>query len=199
MEKSYSKKIFITGASRGLGLELSQSLEELGHSILCHRGKKEGDLTSKDECKKIIEQVITQKVDIFINNAQCDWSQAFLCFELHKRWKEAGFPGTIVNIGSQVAVDFKTRPKVNLLYDYQKVALKELSLQLSHYNGIRIHHFDLGYFETDRTSSEKFGRFKKMKIKQVEKVILDNLFNSEVYIPYIYLRSFDDQEYAETT
>lgn len=193
-----AKKIFITGANRGLGQKLSSGLEEKGHQVLGHFGLESGDLTEKKECLKVIDTILKEDVDIFFNNAHCDWSQSFLCLELHKIWKANQKRGTIVNIGSQAAVDFKTRPSKNLLYDYQKVSLKELSIQLSHYNPIRIHHFDVGYFETERTAEEKFHRFPKLRIDLVEKIILENVFNDEIYVPYIFFRAFDDQQYAET-
>ena len=63
------KTVLITGASRGLGYQLSKKFEEEGHNVLKHLGKRDYDLNNQNEIEELAQKAKDCGVKVLINNA----------------------------------------------------------------------------------------------------------------------------------
>ena len=110
-------KIAITGHSSGIGQAIFErySPNAIGFS------RSNGYDISKDMWSIIAE---SQDCDIFVNNAQSDFSQTELLYALAKNFK-----GLIVNIGS-LSKDWTKGHKPNYKYSIEKTALHKANDQL---------------------------------------------------------------------
>lgn len=63
------KRVFITGASRGLGLKLANKFEEEGHLVLKHKGKEHYDLSCENEIKALVKEAQDFGAEVLVNNA----------------------------------------------------------------------------------------------------------------------------------
>jgi len=63
------KSILITGAGRGLGKCMADSLGADGHSLVLHRGFADGDLRDPKTTKRLTKLADSHDINILINNA----------------------------------------------------------------------------------------------------------------------------------
>jgi len=63
------QKVLLTGASRGIGKQISNDLENLGAKVI-KLNSKQYDLTKKEEISSLVENIASfKKIDVCINNA----------------------------------------------------------------------------------------------------------------------------------
>lgn len=116
-----SKKILITGASRGIGLELSKSFSVDGHLVYASNSK-EFDLSKKESVISLFEKY--KDADVLINNAgYCDkfeidddiskfenmfsintFAPIHLSILFSNHWIATKTKGKIINVTSRVAI-----------------------------------------------------------------------------------------------
>lgn len=135
------KRIKLTGKNSGLAKELIYQLNKLGYDVTGY-GKGDIDLNdTHDVLSKIAD------AEIFINNANYDFTQTKILYELFKLWKDDE-KKLIINISSRAA-----QPNISkgYLYAAQKAALEHLANNLV-YNSdkkCRITTVSLGLLEAD--------------------------------------------------
>jgi hypothetical protein len=126
-------KIAITGNSHGIGKTFAKELTARGHTIV-------GISRSGGENIRRIPHTATliEPCDMFINNAQSQYAQTDLLYEVWKRWQ--GKKKYIWNISTMM-----TEEPINSIpdgqddlimsqYRNQKIALEDASRQLRHKN-----------------------------------------------------------------
>jgi hypothetical protein len=122
-------KIAITGHTHGIGKAFAEQLAERGHSIVGISRRDGENIRRVQHTASLIEPC-----DLFINNAQSQYAQTELFYEVWKRWK--GQEKYIWNISTMM-----TEQPINgtpdgqddiamSQYRNQKIALEEASRQL---------------------------------------------------------------------
>jgi len=72
------KSILITGAGRGLGKCMADVLGEDGHSLVLHRGMRDGNLCDENTIRKFRDLADSHDVNILINNAAVYMNKRFI-------------------------------------------------------------------------------------------------------------------------
>ena len=116
-------KIAITGHTSGIGKALAFQYKSRGHTIIGLSKREGNDIRN---IPKIADQI--EPCDMFINNAQQNYAQTELLFEMHRRWKDQ-VGKEIITISTMCAV---TGPPPGLIdYYSQKIALEHATLELA--------------------------------------------------------------------
>lgn len=126
-------KIAITGHTHGIGKEFADQLSKRGHDIL-------GISRSKGENIRRIIHVssMIEPCDMFINNAQTQYAQTELLYEVWSRWQNQ--KKYIWNISTKMTEEpINSTPDgqddiIMSQYRNQKLALEEASKQLRYKN-----------------------------------------------------------------
>lgn len=122
-------KIAITGHTAGIGKELTKQLEEKGHTVIGISRREKNNIRRIEHTASLVEDA-----DLFINNAQSNYAQTELLYELWKRWH--GKKKYIWNISTAMTEHpTNTTPDnqddiVMNMYRNQKLSLEEASKQL---------------------------------------------------------------------
>jgi hypothetical protein len=113
-------KIAITGHTIGLGKAFSNILKERGHEIVGISKSRGNDINNTAQVCNIIDTC-----DLFINNAQSNYAQNNLLYEMWKRWK--GLKKYIWNIGTYNPFQLQNHNNEDSLeYVIQKLSLKKM-------------------------------------------------------------------------
>ena len=136
-------KIAITGHSRGIGKSFAEQLSKRGHEIIGISRRDNNDIQNISNIATLIEPA-----DLFINNAQVNYAQTELLYEVWKRWANWMPPRHkwIWNISTMIAEEpidtfehyfpdpvnsARDRTEIEKSqYRNQKLALEEASRQL---------------------------------------------------------------------
>jgi len=122
-------KIAITGHTHGIGKEFAEQLTERGHTIIGISRSEGENIRRISHTTSLIEPC-----DLFINNAQSQYAQTELLYEIWKRWQ--GQEKYIWNISTMMTAEpINSTPDnqddiVMSAYRNQKIALEEASKQL---------------------------------------------------------------------
>lgn len=122
-------KIAITGHTAGIGKSLATQLEQRGHEIIGISRREKNNIRRIEHTASLIEPA-----ELFINNAQSNFAQTELFYEIWKRWR--GKRKYIWNISTAMTEHpVNTTPDnqddlTMSLYRNQKLALEEASRQL---------------------------------------------------------------------
>jgi nucleoside-diphosphate-sugar epimerase len=123
-------KIAITGHTAGIGKAFTKQLSNRGHDIIGISRRDGENIRRVPHTAGLVEPC-----DLFINNAQADFAQTELLYEIWKRWQ--GQEKYIWNVSTMMTQQpINTRPddqddiKMSS-YRTQKLALEEASRQLS--------------------------------------------------------------------
>lgn len=121
-------KIAITGHTHGIGKAFAEQLAARGHEIIGISRSEGGNIRRTLHTATLIEPA-----SLFINNAQSNYAQTELLYEVWKRW--AGWLPEkhkwIWNISTQM-VTRPTSTNIASQYRNQKIALEEASIQLQY-------------------------------------------------------------------
>jgi NAD(P)-dependent dehydrogenase (short-subunit alcohol dehydrogenase family) len=126
-------KIAITGHSNGIGKAFAEQLTARGHSIVGISRRDGENIRRVPHTASLVEDC-----DLFINNAQTQYAQTELLYEVWNRWQ--GKEKYIWNISTMMVeepVNGMPDGQDDLLmsqYRNQKIALEEATRQLRHKN-----------------------------------------------------------------
>ena len=126
-------KIAITGHTHGIGKAFAEQLAERGHSIVGISRRDGKNIRRVPHTASLIEPC-----DLFINNAQSQYAQTELLYEIWRRWQ--GQEKYIWNISTMMTdqpVNSTPDNQDDLTmsqYRNQKLALEEASKQLKYKN-----------------------------------------------------------------
>lgn len=137
-------KYAITGHTSGIGKAV---FEKLGRDIKGFSRSNGYDITLEEDRKRIIQEL--NDVDVFINNAHCEFAQTLLLIDVFKEWRE-NENKIIVNIGSRAGdpLTFLSKEKSYLLnYQAEKIVLREMSQKCR--GKCKIKYISFGYVGTE--------------------------------------------------
>ena len=165
------KNVLISGASRGIGKDISNLFENLGAKVI-RLDSSQYDFRQESELSKLKKFIAKyDKIDILVNNAGINYSELnlefslqkfnnlmnvnlktplFITSEVSKKMKKNKF-GRIINISSIAATRVR---EGRTAYSASKFALegftKTLSIELAKYN-ILVNSVAPGFIDTDMT------------------------------------------------
>jgi hypothetical protein len=116
--------IGITGHTSGIG----KALFDIFPSALGFSRSNGYDITQKSSRDKILNEI--SECDVFINNANSEFGQQYLLYELWEQWKEKD--RLIINIGSRAADFVHDERYPHYRYSIQKQALESASKYMTH-------------------------------------------------------------------
>jgi hypothetical protein len=120
-------KYALTGHTQGIGKYLFDNLSPNAMGFSRSTGY---DITIKEDRRRIIRE--SRDCDVFINNAESNFSQTYMLIDLFKEWKDLN--KTIINVGSRITEITLPSDKLELLeYQSQKLSLKTMANQLQGY------------------------------------------------------------------
>jgi len=180
-------KIAITGHTHGIGKAFAEQLIERGHTIVgISRGEGE-NIRRISHTASLIEPC-----DMFINNAQTQYAQTELLYEVWKRWQDKEkYIWNISTMMTETPINSTPDGQDDLLmsaYRNQKIALENASKQLRFKNSWpNISIIRPGGVATQ----EQWDNTNKADVKLWVKSVIDtfahndNIFISEISIGYI--------------
>lgn len=123
-------KIAITGHTAGIGKAFATQLRAMGHEII-GISRREGE-----NIRRIPHTVtIIEPCDLFINNAQTNFAQTELLYEVWTRWQnQKKYIWNISTMMTEIPVNTKPDGQNDITmsqYRNQKLALEEASKQLN--------------------------------------------------------------------
>lgn len=157
--------IGITGHTKGIGLELNNTLKESGHIIYGYSRSNDYDLSHSITIDRIVFSVNENQIDTFVINAEYDHSQLKLLYALDRLW-EKDRDKTIVVISS-ISGTYPNR-FVPHEYSIQKLALDKAVEQLQINRPYRLINIRPGYVDTAATNHVTSP---KMSVSDVANVI----------------------------
>jgi len=116
-------KIAITGHTSGIGQALARQYEQRGHTIVGLSKRDGNDIRNIQRTSDLIESC-----DMFVNNAQHNFAQTDLLFEVHRRWKDQ--QKEIIVISTMMTMSGPMNNE-HIPYYTQKIALEHASLELA--------------------------------------------------------------------
>ena len=120
-------KYAITGHTKGIGKYIFDKMSPNAAGFSLSTGY---DINDKEDRRRIIRE--SRNCDVFINNAESNFSQTYMLIDLFKEWKDLN--KTIINVGSRIAEIKLPSDKLELLeYQSQKLSLKTVVNQLQGY------------------------------------------------------------------
>ena len=142
------KTIAITGTTRGIGEAISDLLEEEGHNIISLNRSTGFDLTLPwDQLEHKLYPAI-KHADIFINNAQREFTQTKILQYLFTNWKNEN-DKAIINISSTVGDKRQDAKGKWNKYQIQKIALDEACKQLEGMGKCKVTNIRPGWVDTE--------------------------------------------------
>jgi hypothetical protein len=160
-------KYAITGHTQGIGQGLYNRLSPNAIGFSRSTGY---DINNKEDRRRIIRE--SRNCDVFINNAESNFSQTYMLIDLFKEWKDLN--KTIINVGSRIAEITLPSDKLELLeYQSQKLSLKTMVNQLQGYP-CNVTYKWFAYVGTDKIL-KKYPHFTEqdyLTVEQASEIIL---------------------------
>jgi len=210
--KGYKMNIIITGASSGIGAELSKRYKKEGHNVFEISRRSENypcDVSDFDKLRQIIKKITDEnEIDMVIANAGISYphSKEFMSFEDFKNTIDVNFISVHALLESIVAQMKKNkRGKIviisslagfvasptSLAYSASKRALNSyaeaLRNQLAPF-GIKVINIQPGFIESEMTAKNRFKMPFLMNLKdgvdEIQKAIAKN--KKEYAFPFIF-------------
>lgn len=155
---AHTKKVAITGHTRGIGADLVKRLEEMGCEVKGFSKSNGYNIMKESTCKRIVKESLEWGADIFVNNAYSPGSQVRLLYLFYEAWENK--PRQIINLGaiSSDSIDNFSQMGYNkdwTPYVSDKARLDWASLQLSNQwvkGKCRVTLIKPGFVDTDSTA-----------------------------------------------
>lgn len=193
-------KVVITGHTSGVGEAVYNALEAAGHNVIGL--SRSNNYNIKDE-DKVVEKIILENPDVFVNNAYSKDSQTNILKKIYDNWKYKD--KLIVNICSVASLIPNTHEdylmeyasdkrkqrhfceKVN--FQYSKNDFKLIKCRLTNLN------FD--YAKTNFKSKHDKRKFPNLQPEEIANILLFVLSNKNVCIREISFHSTRNPEIEE--
>jgi NAD(P)-dependent dehydrogenase (short-subunit alcohol dehydrogenase family) len=149
------KKIAITGHSRGIGLALTERLDQDNYEV---RGYSKSNGFNILRPNSIIKDIVDWDADVFVNNAYAPEAQSRLLYKIYEQWVDK--PKLIINMGATSSDSINNFAQLGYNPDWtpyvsDKARLDWASLQLSNQfqpGKCRVTMIKPGFVDTDSTA-----------------------------------------------
>lgn len=149
------KKIAITGHTRGIGLALSERLDQDNYEV---RGYSKSNGFNILRPNGVIKDIIDWDADVFVNNAYAPEAQSRLLYKIYEQWVDK--PKLIINMGATSSDSINNFAQLGYNPDWtpyvsDKARLDWASLQLSNQfkpGMCRVTMIKPGFVDTDSTA-----------------------------------------------
>ena len=149
------KKIAITGHTRGIGLALTERLDQDNYEV---RGYSKSNGFNILRPNGVIKDIIDWDADVFVNNAYAPEAQSRLLYKIYEQWVDK--PKLIINMGATSSDSINNFAQLGYNPDWtpyvsDKARLDWASLQLSNQfkpGMCRVTMIKPGFVDTDSTA-----------------------------------------------
>ena len=149
------KKIAITGHTRGIGLALTERLDQDNYEV---RGYSKSNGFNILRPNSVIKDIIDWDADVFVNNAYAPEAQSRLLYKIYEQWVDK--PKLIINMGATSSDSINNFAQLGYNPDWtpyvsDKARLDWASLQLSNQfkpGMCRVTMIKPGFVDTDSTA-----------------------------------------------
>ena len=149
------KKIAITGHTRGIGLALTERLDQDNYEV---RGYSKSNGFNILRPNGVIKDIIDWDADVFVNNAYAPEAQSRLLYKVYEQWVDK--PKLIINMGATSSDSINNFAQLGYNPDWtpyvsDKARLDWASLQLSNQfkpGMCRVTMIKPGFVDTDSTA-----------------------------------------------
>ena len=149
------KKIAITGHTRGIGLALTERLDQDNYEV---RGYSKSNGFNILRPNGVIKDIIDWDADVFVNNAYAPEAQSRLLYKIYEQWVDK--PKLIINMGATSSDSINNFAQLGYNPDWtpyvsDKARLDWASLQLSNQfqpGKCRVTMIKPGFVDTDSTA-----------------------------------------------
>ena len=149
------KKIAITGHTRGIGLALTERLDQDNYEV---RGYSKSNGFNILRPNGVIKDIIDWDADVFVNNAYAPEAQSRLLYKIYEQWVDK--PKLIINMGATSSDSINNFAQLGYNPDWtpyvsDKARLDWASLQLSNqfkHGMCRVTMIKPGFVDTDSTA-----------------------------------------------
>jgi NAD(P)-dependent dehydrogenase (short-subunit alcohol dehydrogenase family) len=149
------KKIAITGHSRGIGLALTERLDQDNYEV---KGYSKSNGFNILRPNSIIKDIVDWDADVFVNNAYAPEAQSRLLYKIYEQWVDK--PKLIINMGATSSDSINNFAQLGYNPDWtpyvsDKARLDWASLQLSNQfqpGKCRVTMIKPGFVDTDSTA-----------------------------------------------
>jgi len=155
---AHTKKVAITGHTRGIGKHLVERLEAQGIEVMGFSKSNGYNIMKESTCKRIVKEALEWNADIFINNAYAPGSQVRLLYLFYEAWENK--PRQIINLGATSSDSIHNFSQMGYNKDWtpyvsDKARLDWASLQLANQfkkGKCRVTNIKPGLVDTDSTA-----------------------------------------------
>jgi len=149
------KKIAITGHTRGIGLALTERLDQDNYEV---RGYSKSNGFNILRPNGVIKDIVDWDADVFVNNAYAPEAQSRLLYKIYEQWVDE--PKLIINMGATSSDSINNFAQLGYNPDWtpyvsDKARLDWASLQLSNQfkpGMCRVTMIKPGFVDTDSTA-----------------------------------------------
>ena len=149
------KKIAITGHTRGIGLALTERLDQDNYEV---RGYSKSNGFNILRPNGVIKDIVDWDADVFVNNAYAPEAQSRLLYKVYEQWVDK--PKLIINMGATSSDSINNFAQLGYNPDWtpyvsDKARLDWASLQLSNQfqpGKCRVTMIKPGFVDTDSTA-----------------------------------------------
>ena len=149
------KKIAITGHTRGIGLALTERLDQDNYEV---RGYSKSNGFNILRPNGVIKDIVDWDADVFVNNAYAPEAQSRLLYKIYEQWVDK--PKLIINMGATSSDSINNFAQLGYNPDWtpsvrDKARLDWASLQLSNQfkpGMCRVTMIKPGFVDTDSTA-----------------------------------------------
>ena len=149
------KKIAITGHTRGIGLALTERLDQENYEV---RGYSKSNGFNILRPNGVIKDIVDWDADVFVNNAYAPEAQSRLLYKIYEQWVDK--PKLIINMGATSSDSINNFAQLGYNPDWtpyvsDKARLDWASLQLSNQfqpGKCRVTMIKPGFVDTDSTA-----------------------------------------------
>ena len=178
-------KIMLTGHTSGIGKATYDLLTKQGHDVIGLSRKNGYDINNSE---KIINTILKENPDMFINNAYSKVSQTYILKELYDRWKQN--KKHIINICSVAATIPEDHPDYLMEYATEKRNQREFCNKVNfeyskkYFNIIKCKLTNLNFDYTKTNFKSKYDKrlYPNLLPEEVAEIILFVISNKNICV-----------------